>query len=872
MRRSAARLRICDPPGRKATPLLNNPNPLHTAIPTAAQLSDSRLSRWHQTGEALLTIENLRSWINVAGLILYAPRPQIASPAPTLVEAVLGTTNATPTLEEASEARSLLARLIAEGLAVPLNLLGAVNGIVGDTPDFIATPAVFSYIFTLRGDKAWKQPPATSGAVKVSPLALATHEALAKRITLSAYDLATELGKEVTETAVMRALAELWAHLRVIPVPQPDGAATLWELTSARFTKQIKAGANAGQPSALSALISLYLGQSVVATEDEIESFLSPLAARSRIRDVVHALMAARQLETVAVEGRTMLHVAGELPAFLLPESAEAPVDAVAPVDGESEVAGETSSEPGSITKFVPKPKKIGTGYLAKAAPARFGSRPAGGGFGASKPSFRDRAAAGAGGDRERRPFAKPGFSKPGFNKPGFSKPGFDKPWQEEKQQRLAAAARPSEMPGEGSGIEASGEAAPARTYTPRPQGDRPAYDRKPSFGGKPSFGSRPSFGGKPSFGSRPGGRPSFGSDRSGPPSRGGFSARPSFGGDSRPPRQDFSPRTEGGDSAGPRKTFSKPGTFGRKREGGFGDSRPPRRDFGGPPREDRGERPAFRPNAPRAPGSYSPRPQGDRPQRSGGADRGDFAPRKPFAPRGGAGFGGKPSFQRDRPRDGGSDRPQEGRERFTSTESGKRVYRKFDAPRDRPAKPFSSDRPARPFSSDRPARPGGARRFDGTPNTGRDFSSANKPSGGYAGKSSGGYAGKSSGGYAGKSSGGYAGRSDSGPGRKPGGFGGKKPFGSKPARAAAASAVVRAAPSPSLPTATSPSASGLLPRSSNPSKVSPRNVRPARRPAPGPLARCPTPPSRHCHRRAGGRGEEHARGAPGAAFRLSEP
>jgi 23S rRNA pseudouridine2605 synthase len=64
----------------------------------------------------------------------------------------------------------------------------------------------------------------------------------------------------------------------VLPVPQQAGAgsssATLWELATGRFTKQIKAGANAGQPSALSALISLYLGQALVATEDEIESFL----------------------------------------------------------------------------------------------------------------------------------------------------------------------------------------------------------------------------------------------------------------------------------------------------------------------------------------------------------------------------------------------------------------------------------------------------------------------------------------------------------------------------------------------------------------------------------------------------------------------
>ncbi len=112
--------------------------------------------------------------------------------------------------------------------AIPLNLLGSPTGTGTETPDFIVSPLAFPYIFTLRGDKAWKQPPTTSGAAKVSPLALATYNMLAERITLSAYDLATQLGKEVTETAVLRALTELWQHLRVIPIPQPDGAATLW--------------------------------------------------------------------------------------------------------------------------------------------------------------------------------------------------------------------------------------------------------------------------------------------------------------------------------------------------------------------------------------------------------------------------------------------------------------------------------------------------------------------------------------------------------------------------------------------------------------------------------------------------------------------
>ena len=289
-----------------------------SAIPSAGQLAAVRLKQWHQDGEALLTFENLRSWINVAGFALYAPRPtQLPVPAPTMVEAVLGASNPAPSLAEFSETRSLLARLIAEGAAVPLNLFGSPTGVGTDTPDFIAATAILPYIFTLRGDKSWKLPPETTGAGKVSTLALNTYTLLAGKTALSASALATELGKEVTEAAVLRALTELWTHLRVSPIPQPDGAATLWELTSNRFTRQIKAGANAGQPSALSALISLYLGQAIVASEEDIQTFLSPLAARSRIRDVIHALLNARQIETLAIDGRTVLHVAGTLPSFL---------------------------------------------------------------------------------------------------------------------------------------------------------------------------------------------------------------------------------------------------------------------------------------------------------------------------------------------------------------------------------------------------------------------------------------------------------------------------------------------------------------------------------------------------------------------------
>ena len=623
------------------------------STPTADQLAAARVNHWRHNSDPILTINMLRDWLNASGLVLYTPRAaQLPAPAPSFVEATLGIPNAAPTLADIEPSRSLLSRLILDGGAIPLNLLGNPTGIGTETPDFLVSPLAFPYIFTLRGDKAWKQPPATTGATKVSPLALNTYTLLseqAKDPGLSAYDLATQLGKEVTETAVLRALTELWQHLRVLPIPQADGAPTLWELTTTRFTKQIKAGANAGQPTALSALISLYLGQAIVASEEEIETFLSPLAARSRIRDVIHALLSARQLETVAVEGRTVLHVTGELPTFLaVVTPAPDDIDSLV-VTTEGDTPESTEDAP-RIKKFIPKPRKVGTGFVTKTG-HNIESRPT---------------------PRERRPFTRES------NRP--DRPSFTKPWAEEKADRLAAAQSPSNV-----------EDDSATQQSKRPYDRKPAFDRagkRPPFGAKPSFGNKPSFGSKLRFQSdRPAFKPGFKSDR--PNFR-----RNEDSSDSRPPRREFTPRPYNDRAAGdssnrPRKTFSKPGTFGRKREGFAGkpsftrdnDSRPPRREFtprsredssdSRPPRRnfadrgDRSDKPSF--SGPRKPGSFS-----SRPQRSFGD-----APRK--------------NFSRD------NDTRSEGRGRTSRTDGP--PFRKFDAPRT-PRPRAASDFEGKPSSS----------------------------------------------------------------------------------------------------------------------------------------------------------------------------
>jgi 23S rRNA pseudouridine2605 synthase len=165
---------------------------------TETQLAAARAKAWHQDGDPLLTFEAARDFITASGLILFAPRSlQLPAPAPSLVEATLGGPNPAPTMAASETARGFVARLTGEGLALPLNLMA----VPGDTPDFVVSAQVFSYIFTLRGDKAWKLPPSTSGAVKVSPLSLRVYEVLTERGAggmMTAPELANELGREVT--------------------------------------------------------------------------------------------------------------------------------------------------------------------------------------------------------------------------------------------------------------------------------------------------------------------------------------------------------------------------------------------------------------------------------------------------------------------------------------------------------------------------------------------------------------------------------------------------------------------------------------------------------------------------------------------------
>jgi 23S rRNA pseudouridine2605 synthase len=600
-----------------------------------AQLAAARAKAWHQDGNAVVTLEAARDWVNAFGLVLFAPRSaQLPAPAPSLVEATLGAANAAPTMEQTQVARGLVSRLVGEGLALPLNLLG----VPGDSPDFVVSAQVFSYIFTMRGDKAWKQPPATSGAVRVSPLGLRVYEVLTERGPMSAAELALELGREVTEAAILRSLSELWSQLRVLPLLQMGDGVTLWELTSRRFTKAIKAGANAGLPKALSAVVSLYLAQVFAATEEEVATFVSPLTARSRVREVLHALIGARQLDTVVLEGKTLLHIPGGLPVA---EGAAVEVGA----DGED------------VPAVMEKPKKVGTGRISKfsESPERktageFRGKPAVRGVGAraSRPAFGAKPA----GKFGAKPAGKFGAAKYGarldgksdperrpFKKDAGAKPSFSKPWEEEKKPRVTRAAAPDGFtkfrkpepedraplgPREQAGLPIEKRSAPKSTRSFDRAAPKPGGFAKRPYTPRGEGEERPTF--KPRSYERPGGdaKPrSFAAKADGFAAKRPYTPRTTEGGERPYAKKPYAPRASAG---GGESTFAKRPYTPRATEGG---EKPFKRPYT-PRTSDDGARPKTPYAARTSEGSFPKRTY--TPRSTDGAAR-SFT-KRPFTPR----------------------------------------------------------------------------------------------------------------------------------------------------------------------------------------------------------------------------------------------
>ena len=107
-------------------------------------------------------------------------------------------------------------------------------------------------------------------------------------------------------------LAELWSKLRITRVDYKASEGSVWDVLYRWAPDAVKEGVGLSVQEALTALLSKYLDCVIAIEQADLEIFFGNLIARSKVKDAVNALLAARELSFVHVSGRSMLQITPE--------------------------------------------------------------------------------------------------------------------------------------------------------------------------------------------------------------------------------------------------------------------------------------------------------------------------------------------------------------------------------------------------------------------------------------------------------------------------------------------------------------------------------------------------------------------------------
>ncbi|MGA2903113.1 MAG: hypothetical protein ABSD98_04735 [Candidatus Korobacteraceae bacterium] len=270
------------------------------------QLQELRREKWRLNGRAVRTLEEAREFIDSVGFcLLYPQRPAVL--APTFVGAYKGSDEKLPIAhmafadQEAHAAKDLMVRLLREKSAYEANVFPDNN--------FIVAAAVFPYFYGLIGDRNPWQRPASGARGEYSPLALHAFQVIQKEGPIPKERLRELVGGAISESALDRALDELWAKLRITRVDYKPNEGIFWDVLFRWSPDAVKNGTQVSVAEAMTALVSKYLDCVLAAQQQEVEEFFSRVTGRARVREAINALQAARELHFVHVDGRVMLQV-----------------------------------------------------------------------------------------------------------------------------------------------------------------------------------------------------------------------------------------------------------------------------------------------------------------------------------------------------------------------------------------------------------------------------------------------------------------------------------------------------------------------------------------------------------------------------------
>ena len=284
---------------------------------TDLELQQLRREKWRLDGRAVRTIEEARAFLEDAGFcVMYPRRPALL--VPTFVGAFVGAEDRLPEWQHAfkdpraAQATELMVRLLRERAAFEANVFEESNG-------FLVAASVFPYFYALMGERNPKQPPKAGTRSPFSQLACDAYALIQREGALSKQRLLEKLGGGLSTAALDKSLAELWSKLRITRVDYKASEGSVWDLLYRWAPDAIKEGIGLSVPEALSALVSKYVDCVVAVEQAELETFFGNFIARSKVKEAVNALLAARELSFVHVGGKSMLQITPAKTAVPLP-------------------------------------------------------------------------------------------------------------------------------------------------------------------------------------------------------------------------------------------------------------------------------------------------------------------------------------------------------------------------------------------------------------------------------------------------------------------------------------------------------------------------------------------------------------------------
>lgn len=274
---------------------------------TDLELQHARAHKWHLDGNPVRTLDDARAFIDSAGFsLMYPLRPAVQ--LPTFMGAWAGADDRLPTWQHAfsdpraKDATDLMVRLLRERAAYEANLFDENN-------NFLIAASVFPYFYALVGERNPRQSPKPGPRSPYSQLACDAFAVIEKAGPICKQTLRERLGGEPSLAALDRALAELWSRLRITRVDYKQLEGGYWDVLYRWAPDAVKQGTGLSIAEALSALVSKYLDCMVAAEPGEVEAFLSNIVPRSRVKEAINALLAARELSFLHVGSRSLLHV-----------------------------------------------------------------------------------------------------------------------------------------------------------------------------------------------------------------------------------------------------------------------------------------------------------------------------------------------------------------------------------------------------------------------------------------------------------------------------------------------------------------------------------------------------------------------------------